>query len=328
MNPQTLSAFMHHLTEHEKLYKSGQAPNLPDYPYIEKDGKMIMKSLFSTSTDVLSSSPYITVKRHSRFQTYPLHYHDWVEINYMYDGSCKQIINNQVYSLEKGQVLLIDSDTIHTIEPLGESDILINIIINKDYFNSNFFNRIASDKILSRFFINSITDGTSHDSFILFHSENSRRLPFFMDEFFCEWYSPSTVSLEMLNNLLSLIIIELINVYEDDLSKNNDLLKKNSIIPVLRYIETNYQKCSLKSTADFFKMNGNYLSSQLKKYTGMTFIELLHQEKIRSAKILLKNSELSISDISHYIGYENISFFYKKFKSICGCLPGDYRKQT
>lgn len=327
MNPHNLDKFLRTLTEHEIAYRDGLLKSShPDYPLVMKSGQMVMQSLFSP--ELLLKSPYISIKKHSRFQSYPVHFHDWVEFNYMYDGSCQQLINNNLYTIEKGQVLLIDSDTVHTIFPLGENDILINIIINKNFFNSNFFNRLDSDSPLSSFFINSITEGAAHDSFILFHSENSRRLPIFMNEFFCEWYDPSIRTTEMLSNLLSLIVTELIDVYEDDIERKFIHQKKNSIIPILRFIEGNYRNCTLSSTAHFFNMNANYLSSQLKKYTGNSFIQLLHQQKIHSAMTLLRNSNMSVTEIANYIGYENINFFYKKFRNECGCLPGEYRKRN
>lgn len=327
MTPQSLDTFLRTLTRHELAYKDGfSLTSFPDYPLVMKSGQMVMKSIFSRTPEIFIKSPYICIKKHSRFQAYPPHFHDWVELNYMYSGECRQIINNKSYKIEQGQVLLIDSDTVHTIIPLGENDILINIIINKTYFNSNFFNRLDSDSPLASFFINSITEGAAHDSFILFHSENSRRLPIFMNEFFCEWYNPSIRSSEMMNNLFSLIVTELIDVYQDDFEKTFSHSKKNSIIPVLRFIEGNYRTCTLHSTAQFFNMNANYLSSQLKKYTKKSFIEILHQQKIRSAKTLLRNSNMSVTEIANYIGYENVSFFYKKFREQCGCLPGEYRK--
>ncbi|MNJ48330.1 Melibiose operon regulatory protein [compost metagenome] len=195
----------------------------------------------------------------------------------------------------------------------------------KEYFNSNFFNRLASDSPLSSFFINSITEGNDHDSFILFRSENSRRLPLFMNEFFCEWFDPSTRSAEMLDSMFSLIMMELIHVYENDTSKESDRLQKNRIVPILRYIEENYKTCTLNSTAAHFNINANYLSSQLKRYTGMSFITLLHQQKIHFAKTLLISSKMSVTEVANYVGYENVSFFYKKFNSIVGCSPKEYR---
>lgn len=244
-----------------------------------------------------------------------------------YSGSCNQIINGQNYLLTSGQTLLLDSDTIHTIEPLGEQDILINILVKKDYLNSEFFGRLSSESILTNFFLNSITQGTLHNNFLFFKSNHSRRFSIFMKEFLCEWFDPSSVSNDILNSLFTLVISELMNIYKYDIENSNNIIKKNSIIPLLSYIEKNYKTCTLNSTASFFNMNANYLSNLLKKHTGYSFKTLVQQKKIRYSEQLLKNTQLTINEIANLAGYENVSFFYKKFQEQCGCLPGEYRNK-
>ncbi|MBE7719437.1 MAG: helix-turn-helix domain-containing protein [Lacrimispora celerecrescens] len=43
-------------------------------------------------------------------------------------------------------------------------------------------------------------------------------------------------------------------------------------------------------------------------------------------KFLIINSNLPIDDLSHEVGYNNLSFFYKKFSELFGFKPGEYRK--
>lgn len=245
----------------------------------------------------------------------------------MYSGSCVQIINDTPHMLNKGQVLLLNSDAIHTIEPLGEDDILINIYIEKDFLNTNFFNRFSSESILTSFFLNTITTGVNHNDFLIFKSENSERLELFMREFLCEWFSPSYSSNDILNSLFTIILSELLNVYQKTITSDYDFFTKNPIIPILRYIEKNYQNCTLQSVAKFCNMNANYLSNLLKKQTGYSYRELVQQQRIKTAEQLLKNTKLGITEIANYVGYDNVSFFYQLFKKQCKCLPGEYRKR-
>lgn len=329
MSPSELDEKLFLITEHESQYRSGIPTDfLSNLPIVIKDGKGVLK--FPELSDPKMTLEYNTfpliVKRHSRFQKFPMHFHSWIEFNYVYSGSCTQIINDQKYHLTAGQTLLLDSDTIHTIEPLGQHDILINILLKKDYLNSAFFSRLSSESIVTNFFLNSIMQGTLHNNFLFFQSDKSRRLPIFMKEFLCEWFDPSLVSIDILNNLFTLIISELMNVYKNNL-ENNSIIKNNSVIPLLSYIEKNYKTCTLNSTALFFNMNANYLSNLLKKHTGYSFKTLVQQKKIKYSEQLLKNTQLTINEIANLSGYENVSFFYKKFHEQCGCLPGEYRNK-
>ena len=325
MDAKSLDFHLRRLTDHEKRYREGyQNPYLMGLKTLSINGTTVTLMPDSTEAFDVANSPII-IKKHSRFQTYPLHVTNWIEFNYMYSGSCKQIINGNVHDFHAGQVLLVDSDTIHTVEPLSENDIMIDMIVRKKDINNNFFNRFSNDNFLSQFFINSITENAKHDNYILFTSENSRRLPILMTELMIEWYSPSINAADIILGLFSLIISELVSVYIKDLDKKEYSTSKSSIVSILHYIENNYATCSLTSTADFFNINSDYLSKLLKNRVGFTFNQILQKQKITVAERLLKNSDMSITQIAHYVGYENVSFFYKKFKLQCGCLPGEYR---
>ena len=63
----------------------------------------------------------------------------------MYSGSCTQIINEEkTVKLEKGQVILLDTDCVHSIGNTGENDILINLLFEKEYFNTGGFDSSCS----------------------------------------------------------------------------------------------------------------------------------------------------------------------------------------
>lgn len=273
------------------------------------------------------SGPLFSIKRHSRYQSFPEHCHDSIEINYMYSGSCRQIINGKEYDLKTGQTLLLNLNTIHTILPLEEDDILLNININQDFLISHFLMRFSVDSAVTRFLVSTLTNSIRHDTFLLFHSEKSEHLKQYIEDLLCEWYEPSLVSQDITESLLSLIVLELILAYKNNYT--NDLETKNStpLLPILRYIEENYLTCSLSETAAIFNLNQNYLSNLLKRSTGMSYRELVQQQKLSTAEHLLQSSDLSVSEIAHISGYENVSFFYKKFISKNQCSPSEYRQK-
>ena len=325
MNINTLDNLLRNLTPHEKQYKEGSSYfSFQDLPTTVRNGREVRIMDFTTSSFSINSN-LLYLKKQSRYQACPMHIHNWIEINYIYSGRCPQIINNESYVLEKGQVALIDTDTPHSTDILGDDDIMVSLVINKDYLTSNFFNRFSQDSILSAFFINAISKNTQHDNYILFHSEQSRKLPLYFNELLCEMYAPSINSSDIVNSLFTLILCELINVYEDDMERQNLNMSRNSVGPILRFIEGNYNSCTLESTAGFFNMNPNYLTTLLKKRTGHSYKELVQRQRLIRAGRLLRNTDLNVTDIANTVGYENVSFFYKKFKEEYGCSPKEYR---
>ncbi|MDE5597397.1 MAG: helix-turn-helix transcriptional regulator, partial [Lachnospiraceae bacterium] len=56
------------------------------------------------------------------------------------------------------------------------------------------------------------------------------------------------------------------------------------------------------------------------------FKELLQQRKLQQAAYLLSQTPLSVEQIMENIGYDNSSYFYRKFRDKYGCSPRTYRK--
>ena len=59
---------------------------------------------------------------------------------------------------------------------------------------------------------------------------------------------------------------------------------------------------------------------------GDMLLELLQKKRCAVAAELLLQSEASIGEIAHSVGYENLSFFRRKFKETYGKNPLEYRK--
>ncbi|MBQ1482407.1 MAG: helix-turn-helix domain-containing protein [Erysipelotrichaceae bacterium] len=327
MTPEELKQKLSQITASEEKYRSGIRPDTSAFSFTRINGIDVMEFSYANISSQYNAIPFL-VRKHSRFRDYPFHIHDWIEITYMYSGSCVQVIEGKEYRMEEGQLILMAPGTVHTILPLTEDDILVMIALGQKHLTNNFFNRLSSSSIVSNFFINAFNTQSSREPFFLFPSQDDRRLKVFIEEFLCEWYDPSLATLDIQNNIFSLIISELVNIMNDHMTASRIRSRNSYIIPLLRYIEENYKTCTLSDAADAFGLNPNYLSNLLKKHTGSSFNELVSKEKLSAAKRLLDNSDLSVNEIINYVGYQNMSFFYKKFKERYGILPGDYRKHN
>ena len=60
---------------------------------------------------------------------------------------------------------------------------------------------------------------------------------------------------------------------------------------------------------------------------GETINHLITQKRLQQAKILLKNSDKSISEIAEAVGFNDYNYFSRIFKKYYGISPRDYRKQ-
>lgn len=321
MTPEQLDIELRRLSEHEQLYKRGIDPNqIAPYRCAARESDGVPRSR-TVSSEEENSGFYI--KRHSRFREYPLHRQDEIELAYMYDGSATEIVNGTSFTLKRGQILIVDSNTTHTTLPLGENDILVVIKLVKGSIAPSFFSQLEDNSIVGSFFANSISKGQAHDGYVLFHSENSRRLPLFANEFLCEWLDPSCCERSMLKALFNTIIAELANIYKSDISHVSQ--RNNPALNVLTYIEKEYATCTLADAASRFGMAPDSLSRMLKRETGDSFNKLVQHQRISIAKALLANTTLSVTAIGKQVGYDNMSFFYRIFKNETRLTPAAYR---
>ena len=96
---------------------------------------------------------------------------------------------------------------------------------------------------------------------------------------------------------------------------------------VVYFIRRNYmQQLDLQAIADQVHLHPNYLCDLFKKHTGQTVMYHLHSTRIDTAKYLIENSQLNISQIAERSGYRNESGFYQKFKKLTGMTPSQWKE--
>lgn len=81
----------------------------------------------------------------------------------------------------------------------------------------------------------------------------------------------------------------------------------------------------VKFYADKLCLTPNYLSGAIKEYTGKTATEWVNEYVILEAKMMLKDSELSVSEIAYQLNFPSQSAFGKYFKQQTGVGPKAYR---
>ncbi len=97
----------------------------------------------------------------------------------------------------------------------------------------------------------------------------------------------------------------------------------------LDYIEKNYnKKISLGKLANQCNVSESYMRRILRKYTGKTFVELLHLYRINKSIEYLKEGNLRINEISDICGFSDYKHFYSVFKKKCGLSPTDFYKKV
>jgi two-component system response regulator YesN len=110
-------------------------------------------------------------------------------------------------------------------------------------------------------------------------------------------------------------------------------LSKNEADPgdrverIKRFVERNYPNVSLESIASEMSLSTRYVSRMFNGTTGSSFRDYKVKVKMEAAMVMLKNTSLTIDEISDKLGYLNPESFMRIFKRKIKCTPSEYRAQ-
>jgi AraC-like DNA-binding protein len=74
-------------------------------------------------------------------------------------------------------------------------------------------------------------------------------------------------------------------------------------------------------------MSSTHLYRKLKSLTHYSPKDIIRKYRIKKASLLLKNKEGNISEIMYEVGFSNLSYFAKCFKTEFGLSPKEYQQR-
>lgn len=293
---------------------------------IKKDIYTNQANFVIESEKFLSQDKMIMVRKHTRFVDFPRHRHNYIEMNYVYNGGLKQKVGSQQISLKKGELLFLNQHIEHEIEACAKEDIIINFIIHPQFFDF-IFSYLTSENIISDFLINSLYNHTQNGQFLYFTVSEVENIQELIKKIIIEIMNPSLLSESTIKLYMGLFMIELIKHSDKVGQKEEYSLQHFLIVESLKYIDEHFRDASLYELAEKLNQPHYSLSKHIKKATNYTFKELLQEKRLSKAKQLLESTDIPITSIVDQVGYDNISYFYRIFKSKYGQTPKQFRDQ-
>lgn len=98
------------------------------------------------------------------------------------------------------------------------------------------------------------------------------------------------------------------------------------ITAAMEYINTHYrEELSLDDVAEFAGFSRYYFSRSFRKQTGYTFKDYLCQKRVQVAMDLLIRSNSPMKDVAAESGFGSVATFNRVFREKKGCTPTQYR---
>ena len=87
------------------------------------------------------------------------------------------------------------------------------------------------------------------------------------------------------------------------------------------------EQFGVSELADLMSMSRSNLLRKIKKQTQLSASQFIREVRLQKGMKMLKETELTVSEISYEVGFSNTSYFIKCFRDYYGCSPGEARKK-
>lgn len=149
---------------------------------------------------------------------------------------------------------------------------------------------------------------------------------------FNEILQPREHSHTMMKTYLNQIVILTYRNFFDDWTRlyAKDVLNSGArhiVYQIINYVDNNlYEIHELPQIADAFGYNYSYLSRVFAEETGLTLQQYFNQRRHREAIELLKEGNMTITQIAEKLNYQSIHSFSNAFRKMAGVSPMQYQE--
>lgn len=251
------------------------------------------------------------------------HTHEFIEIVYVLSGHMTHAINGQTYEVKHGDILFMNYGCTHTFFSEEECS-YVNILFSPEVMSEEIVTPSNAFSVLSLIVFNDMR-GESNYGKISFWGEDRREIEDIVFAMLKEYSEKQTSWETVLGNYLNTLIVKMLRKTEMGMepSEIRDIWQKLS-----EYIDNNLDsKLTLNDLAQKCFYNPSYFSRIFKEKFKISFVEYITQKRLARAIELLKNTDVSVSDVGQRVGFSDNKSFYHAFSRYYHCTPSQYRKK-
>lgn len=241
------------------------------------------------------------------------HYHNHHEIYYLISGKRKYFIENQIYNVNKGDIVLIPKGVLHkTIIADNSYHQRLLISFNDSMLYPDYNDQIQ--KCFNQYYYHMPNALSGQAEMLLLKIENE--------------YKKNDVFGE---NIIKGILLEffafLIRNSDKFSSEQSKTKSDNRIQQIATYLSENYDKdINLIDIARLYAISPEHLSRKFKKVTGFGFSEYLTLVRVKQAEKLLSSAKIPVTEVASLCGFNDSNYFSAVFKKTTGISPVKYKK--
>lgn len=276
-----------------------------------------------TESELLGNRNVI-IKRHLRYNPEFWHSHQFFEMIYVIEGKCENHIFGENEILQTGDLCILSPSVYHSI--WAKDAKVINILIKKSNIQDYFSDILRDKNVISDFLLNSLYM-KDFASCLFFSTGDDIELKNLCLQMIKQQNHEDNFSKNILNSMLSIFLNLLLRNHSKTAHYPEVIKKQNDMVTsIVNIIYKDYKNISLTVLADKMGYSTIHCCRLIKEYTGTTFYELVQQIRFHQAEIYLKETAMTVSEISEECGYQNPEGFIRAFKRMYKHSPSEWRK--
>lgn len=258
-----------------------------------------------------------------------LHSHNHFEINYIYAGEARQLIDEERRILTAGEFCIIAPNMRHNVLVDSKDALVISFPVRKSTFDTIFGNLLTQNDLLSTFFKNTLYR-ENQSNYLLFKTmQDDPEIVRLVQRIAIESNSSRKYAAVYVDNLVPLLFYTLLRKYSSTVlyygEDAADRAQSNFTL-ILTYVQSHYQTVTLEELAGIFNYSTAYISRLFRRNMNQSFTAIVQNLRMQHAAEYLQNTEDSIAEITVRVGYDSTDYFTRNFRRHYGCTPTEYRK--
>lgn len=246
--------------------------------------------------------------------------HEELEIKYFTSGSSSMLINTKSITAHAGDIIIVNPYEYHANIAAGEcGGEYYLFMLGLDFLTSERFDRLDLRRLL-------LGERVRFRNLVRKNARAVEILLRIADEMKYRQKEYELAVRGLVTELFAVFLRSEIECVISEETLNDNIKFYRSIEPALSVIRTNYiSDISVEKLASVCGMSKFYFCRVFKRATGLTAIQYLTEHRLGIADMLLKNSDLSITQVANRTGFDDESYFSRCYKKSRGISPKELR---
>ena len=262
------------------------------------------------------------------------HWHTEIEIDLIKEGSAEYRFGEQSVVLTEGQAIFLNQNVMHSIQEVGSKHcVIVSLIFSPDFLFP------STDSVIANSYLTPVISNPNRKYHVFDPVERFDRsvISYLEDIFYANLQKEFGYELKTKSLLCQLWLLFLSKapnkdriVAAEEAPQTAMTADEMRIKDAICFIKQNYaDSITLDDIADSIHVSKSECCRCFHRAVNMTPFEyLMHYRILKAADTIQKNpgERIPVSELATSVGFNNTSYFNKRFREYFGCTPTEYRK--